>query len=253
MIFSSPTKAASKSEAAFTLMELAVVVAVAGLLLAIVVAAHATPRNRVYQITDVRNHRSIMQAMISFAGDNGDLMPNPAWGTVQKSWLYGTNLPVGGGGTFSAYLAIHSQQLVALTNAQLFSYLQDPRLFMCPADDPSDRIFWLRNVTLSSYVWNAAVNGYGRLFTANPSAYKLSQFRPDAILEWETDERNPSSFNDGSATPDESFSQRHGTNNFTFGMFGGGVATTTVKVFFTEAAMPAANRLWCNPGSPNGR
>src|SRR5437870_1099114 len=97
VMFSDLTKAAPKSDCAFTLVELSIVIVVAALLLAIALSAHAMPRNRVYQKTDVRNHGRIMQAMISFAADNSDTLPNPGWGTAQKCWLYQSNLPPSGG------------------------------------------------------------------------------------------------------------------------------------------------------------
>jgi competence protein ComGC len=66
--------------AAFTRVDLAVVLAMVGVLLIIVFSAYAKPHNRVYQITDVSNHRRLMQAMTAFAGDNSDTLPNCGWG-----------------------------------------------------------------------------------------------------------------------------------------------------------------------------
>jgi hypothetical protein len=206
-----------------------------------------------------------MQAMISFAADNTDTMPNPGWGTAQQSWAYGANFPYGGGGTLAAYEAFYPQQLASVTKGQLFSYLPDPRVFMCPADRPSNPNFWLRNVYITSYTWNGAVNGYGVLGLSTPSAYKLSQLRPDAILQWEADDTVPFYFNDGASFPDEGVSYRHGTNNIYFGMFGGGVGTVSYGAWYGNSLAGIAgsrgsgipgsllpNRLWCNPGQANG-
>jgi hypothetical protein len=238
--------------AAFTRVDLAVVVGTVAALLVIAFSAYAKPRNRVFQITDVSNHRRIMQAMISFAADNADRLPNPGWGTVQKSWLYGANFPSGAANSPTTYNNFYSQQLGSFTNSQLFPYLHDSKVLMCPADRPDNALFWARNVYLASYTWNDAVDGYGSLANLTPSAYKLSQFRPDAILEWEGDERVPFYWNDASNFPNEGISQRHGTNVMV-GMFGGSVAAITIAGFNTMVAASAANRLWCNPGTTGGR
>jgi type II secretory pathway pseudopilin PulG len=265
VMYPAQTKVESKPDSAFSRMELIVVMAMVAVLLVIALSAQAKPRNRVYQMMDVSNHRRIMQAMISFAGDHSDILPNPCWGTVQKGWAYGASFPVGGGGSLAAYEAVYPQQLASVTNGQLFSYLQDPRVFMCPADRPSNPLFWQRNVYITSYTWNAAVDGYGSLSGSTPSAYKLSQFRPDAILEWEEDDRMSFFWNDASSYPDESISVRHGTNNISFGMFGGGVVTLSYAAWYGNSLAGAAgsrgsgilgsllpNRLWCNPGQANG-
>ena len=54
-------------------------------------------------------------------------------------------------------------------------------------------------------VWNGAING----FSAG-KAYKVTQFKPDVVLQWETDENTPFFFNDSSSYPDEGNSPRHG-------------------------------------------
>lgn len=260
---SSVEKMGGRDEA-FTRMDLALAVAGIAVLLLVALSAQARPRNRVYQVTDVSNHRRLMQAMTAFAADNADTLPNCGWGTTWPSWAYGANLPATGGTTFSGYKAAHSLQLTSLTNGQLFPYLQDPRVFMCPADRPDNAVYFARSIFITSYVWNGAVNAYSDARAG--SAYKLSQFRPDAVLQWEVDERTPFFFNDSSCFPDEGISERHGTNIY-FGMFGGGVGATKAQNWFGNefagpsgpfgrgSGIPASllpNRAWCNPGKANG-
>ena len=249
-MFPGRTKVASQSNRAFSRMELIVVLAVLSVLLVIVLSAHAKPRNRVYQTTDVSNYRRLMQAMTSFAADHSDTLPESGWSTPAGSrtcWAYGVPVPGGQGGTLAAYLADLPGQLNAVTNAQLFPYLLDSRVFMCPADRPDNSLFFQRKIQVASYTWNGAINGY----SSGNLPYKLSRFRPDAILQWECDDLNPFYFNDAVNNPTEGLSARHGLENWV-GMFGGGVISMVRLNFFNLAAAGNANQLWCNPGTSTG-
>lgn len=244
-MFLTQTKVESKPGSAFSLMELIVVVAVVAVMLMIAISAHAKPRNRVYQTTDVSNQRRLLQAATSYAADHSDTLPNSGWGLSLPNWACAANLPAGGGGTFTAFNAVYPVQLASLTNGQAFPYLHEPRVFMCPADRPDNSSFWQRNIYITSYVWNGAVNGYTTI-----SAYKLSRFRPDAILQWEADGSIPLFFNDPARYPDEGISARHGTETWV-GMFGGGVVSMSRTNFNALAASSTANQLWCNPATLN--
>lgn len=258
-MFPDQTKVKSQPESAFSRVDLIVVMTLIVVLLTIVLSAHAAPRNRVYQTTDVNNYRRTLQAASAYAADHNDILPNCGWGTFKASWAYAANLP-NGGTTIAFYPAAYRSQLAYLTNGQLYPYIQDARVFLCPADRPDNPLFAVRNIYITSYVWNGAVNGY-----SSAAAYKLSQFRPDAILQWEADDAAPFFFNDASGYPDEGISLRHGTN-LLFGLFGGGVGTATVMEFYGNsfagvsgqrgAGIPASflpNRMWCNPSNANGR
>lgn len=253
-MFQERIKSASKSNCAFNLMELIVVLAVVAVLMVIVISAHAAPRNRVYQITDSNNNRRIMQAMISYASDHNGTLPESGWASPAGSrtcWVYGVPspgvvIPGGSGSTAAQYQADLPGQLAAVTNGQLFPYLLDSRVFMCPADRPDSVLFWARKIQITSYTWNGAINGYSTL-----APYKFSQFRPDAILQWETDEKTPLYFNDAVNYPSEGISGRHGTNVLC-GMFGGGVTEISRATFSSYATVSSASRLWCNPGTVTG-
>jgi len=245
-MFPAPTKPASKPDSAFSLMELIVMLAVVALLLMLALSAHAKPRNRVYQITDVSNQRRLLQAATSYAADHSDTLPNSGWGLTLPNWACAANLPAGGGGTFTAFSTVYPAQLASLTNGQVFSYLHEPQIFMCPADRPDNSSFWQRNIYITSHVWNGAVNGYTTI-----SAYKLSRFRPDSILQWEADGSIPFTFNDPASYPNEGISARHGAETWV-GMFGGGVISLSRTNFNELAATTTANQLWCNPATLNG-
>ena len=236
-------------------------VSVVGLFILLVVSSHGGSRSRVYQTVDLENHGRILKAVSSYAADNTDFLPGVGWGTASACWAHGTNLPSGFAGSLPQFEAIREQQLRSVTNGQLFPYLNDSRVFLCPGDEPNGQFFWQRTVFITSYVWNGAGNGYGYL----TNSYKLSQFRPDLILEWEADGQVPFFFNDCSYFPDEGISSRHMTETLV-GQFGGSVGTILITNWFKNDLAGAAgqhgtsiplsllpNRVWCSPRTPNGR
>jgi hypothetical protein len=253
--------AQSKLCCALTKVECVTSLAVLGLLCLTVFSSGARQRTRIYQTTDLSNNTRIAAAAILFAADHSDSLPNPGWGTVQQCWLYASNLPPGGSGSIVGFEAGYNAQLHWLTNGQLFPYVGDARTFKCPADRLDSSLAWQRNIYISSYAWNGAVCGFGAI----AGAYKLSQFRPDAILEWENDESSPFHWNDGSLFPDEGISGRHGGESLV-AQFGGSVGAVLVSSWYSTnlagssgqrgTSIPVSmlpNRLWCNPGSSSGR
>jgi hypothetical protein len=220
----------------------------------------------VFLAADLSNHHVLLQAVASFANDNNDQLPNPGWGTAEISWACGSNCPAPAyaSGNFSLYNLYYPQQLAALTNGQLFPYVRDPMKYRCPGDSPANPLFWQRCVYVTSYTWNTAVDGYGALAGQNPSSYKLSQFRPDALVEWEGDDQSPFWWNDFSVYPDEGISFRHIPETIV-GQFGGNAASIVTSNWYgiylagpeggRGATIPGSllpNRVWCNPGKLYG-
>src|SRR5690348_9011070 len=195
---------------AFTLLELLAVVAIAGLLVATRFAAFSHTRNRSQDVIDFLNNKQLMAAANMYGADQNDVLPGCGWGTANDSWAYARNI----GGSYA-------NQLTFLRRGQLFPYVKSEKTFMCPIDVP-DRLFFVRGLLVTSYTWNGAVGGYGSLTTLNGlGSYKIAQFKPDAILQWEADGSTPFYFNDASAFPDEGASNRHG-NGATVGLISGG-------------------------------
>jgi hypothetical protein len=230
------------------------------LLVLMVFVSWGGSRSRAFQVIDEDNHGRILKSVSMYATDNNGFLPNIGWGTTAPCWAHAASIPLGGAASLAQYEVIHQQQLASVTNGQLFPYLHDPRVFMCPADRPDGMLFWQRNIYISSYTWNGAGNGYG-----GTSTYKLSQFRPDAISEWEADDKTPFFFNDCSSYPDEGISGRHVLETLV-GQYGGSVDTIRITNWFKNdlaglaggrgSGIPPSllpNRLWCNPGTSNGR
>jgi prepilin-type N-terminal cleavage/methylation domain-containing protein len=251
-------------EIGFTLIELLVVIAIIAILAAMLLPALSQAKNRAMETTDLNNNRQIMLAMVMYATDQNDSLPYPGWGTAQDSWASAANLPLGPttpGGFTTAY----SNQVNFVRKGQLFPYIKTEKILLCPMDKPNAN-YYQRAILVSSYVWNGAICGFGHLAGKNgqTGTYKITQFKPLSIIQWETDETLPFDFNDFSSYPDEGISGRHG-RGATVGLVSG----STEKIAFAQwysykyagpamarggsfppGALP--NQVWCNPAHPLG-
>jgi len=235
----------------FSLLELLVVIAIVATLAALILSAITRARKRAQVTVDLNNAKQILSAMMIYSSDNEDSMPNPGWGTSTPCWAFGAGLPPGQiGAPGPAYEAILRAQQDSFNAGQLAPQLKSCSLLKCLGDTPgNDPRYFQRNVYISSYVWNAAVIGYG----SETKPFKLSQFKPTDILQWEQDEKEVTYYyNDCANRPDEFLSRRHGKLG-PVGAFDGSAQQLKCQEFIELALSPQANRLWCKPDSPTGR
>jgi hypothetical protein len=224
--------------------------------------ALANAKNRAQATIDLNNNKQLLIAGIMYSGDANEILPGCGWGTADPCWAHGANLaPLNGSQTALQFPNYQSNQINFARKGQLFPYIKTEKIFMCPADKP-DALFYQRNVEFTSYVWNGALNGYGH--APATASFKITQFKPLDILQWEADGATPFWFNDCSSFPDEGISPRHG-KGATVGLISGSTQRLLVRDWYSNryagtkdargANIPRGslpNQVWCNPGKTYG-
>jgi prepilin-type N-terminal cleavage/methylation domain-containing protein len=239
---------------AFTLIELLVVIAIIAILAALLMPALSNAKNRAAEATDFNNFHQIVIALRVYADDNGDSLTRPNWdyggampdGKAYAGWLYTPDLSATGTNVFQSPTGL------------LWNALHAPKVYLCPMDRPNAARYSAhysavvqRPQQLSSYVMNGAVEGFQNGYKSVAPAVKLSQMRPDDVVFWEADEREPFCFNDGSNWPFEGITTRH-SNGAVLAALDGSASYIRLADWQSAVADTNKNRLWCYPGTADG-
>lgn len=234
--------------AAFTLIELLVVIAIIAILAAMLLPALAKAKDKAVRSQCEGDLKQITLAINMYSGDYREFLPEPNWNSpwLRRGWLYDASMGSVPDPTQPPY---NTDAQAAYRGGLLWDYIRTHGVFRCPLDRTNTPAWRSRAQKLSSYLVNGAVCGFGNL---SPSSYKSSAFRQDAIILWQALETNPGDFNDGSSSPDEGITKLHSIGT-TVGAVDGHVEYLKTIKFYQEVGNPGKGRLWCNPGSVDGR
>ncbi|MEM9250814.1 MAG: prepilin-type N-terminal cleavage/methylation domain-containing protein [Planctomycetota bacterium] len=184
--------------AAFSLIELLVVIGIIALLIGLLLPALAMARRTAQALECQSQLRQVNLASQVFTVEHRDQLPWTNWDNGNAAayapsagWLYDHRVP-GGEPDF------------AIEDGQIADYVKVVEPFLCPLDqDLQDQLPGVRR--LSSYVMNGAVSSY-----AERPSHDITEFASDVVLFWELDEVDAGgSWNDGANWYDEGPTQRH--------------------------------------------
>jgi prepilin-type N-terminal cleavage/methylation domain-containing protein len=268
LLQSDPAGAPSTPRSCFTLIELLVVIAIIAVLAALLLPALASAKEKALRAQCTNNNKQIGLATHLYTSDNQDRMAFPNWNPPWvQGWLYdpsrGGAVPDLMAAPYNVNRRLAYEGTPGNANGpgglggQLWPYIKTMGVYMCPCDKTNLPGYLGRIMKLSTYVQNGAICGFG---TVKPdgASYKEAQFRQDAFMSWEPNDQGTGyGYNDGSSYPDPltdgGLGGRHGKIGGVVLNISGSVLMVKSNIWSLEAKDTHKNRLWCNPGTVNGR
>ncbi len=152
----------SKKNLGFTLVELLVVISIIGLLLSLLMPAISNARSRGDQVSCLNNSRQFGVAWLMYCSDFGDSLPPNVDGFLGgfTNWVAG-NMANPTDAKDAALLIDPGRSLLA-------SYIRNPRIFKCPADDS----VYVRSVAMNCRLNPTRLLGEPRWVGGQGSAFR---------------------------------------------------------------------------------
>lgn len=237
----------------FTLIELLVVVAIIGLLLAIMAPSFTAIMERADRDGCQNNHHQLAVAVAAYASEHKGYYTFPNWlapetrgDWTDAGWLYHF-------AKLTNYNSADRYYLVDLEKSALWPYIRKYETYRCPGEAKPYNRGPTNHIT--SYLMNGAVVNYGHYVNGQVRLFRMHEVigfaASDAVLLWEAHEDWGAYWNDGSSTPNQGLTDRHG-DGATVGCVGGHTDWITLEEY-AEELLNRPGRLWCNPGSSDGR